>query len=313
MSGILDTVDQRTRLVGQNRLELLMFRLSGGHQTFAINVFKVREVINLAGLTAVPHRHSVVCGVTSMRGQTVPVINLAQAIGMPALTPAKGSIIIVTEYNRSVQAFLVASVDRIVNMTWEQIESPPRSAGRSHYLTAIARFENRLIEIIDVEKVLSEIITYTTDVSKGILDPETVTAAQGRLVLLVDDSPVALTQARSTLEKVGLQVITAHNGRVALDLLKRWADAGESVDKKLLMVVTDAEMPEMDGYRLTTEIRNDPRLSALHIVLHTSLSGSFNKAMVKQVGCDEFLSKFKPDELAQLVQERIKTVIESET
>lgn len=305
MAGILDSVDQRTRLVGQNRLELLLFRLSGP-QLFAINVFKVREVIKLPGLTAIPQRSPLVCGVTHVRNQTIPVVNLSQAIRMRPLTPEKDSTIIITEYNRTIQSFLVGSVDRIVNMNWEEIQPPPKGTGRSHYLTAITRYKDQIVEIIDVEKVLSEIISFTTDVKEEVLDRDVLDNLRQRKILLVDDSPVAINQASETLRKVGVEVITAPNGRVGLELLQKLADSGEPVTDKILMVVTDAEMPEMDGYRLTTEIRKDPRLSNLHVVLHTSLSGSFNKAMVKQVGCDDFLSKFAPDELATVVQDFLR-------
>lgn len=301
MSGILDSVDQRTRLVGQNRLELLLFSLNGP-QRFALNVFKVREVIKLPRLTGIPHRNPLVCGVTHLRNQTMPVINLSAAIRLAPLPVSPDSTIIVTEYNRSVQAFLVGGVDRIVNMNWEDIEPPPSGAGRNHYLTAITRHENRLVEIIDVEKVLAEIAPFSTDVPEEMIDRPLLEQLNDRKVLLVDDSPVAIAQARETLSKVGIEVITAGNGWEALQMLKSMAEADQPVRDQLLMVVTDAEMPKMDGYRLTTEIRSDPRLRDLHVVLHTSLSGSFNKAMVKQVGCDDFLSKFRPDELAVLVQ-----------
>lgn len=306
MSGVLDSVDQRTRLVGQNRLELLLFRLTG-QQLFALNVFKVREVIKLPGLTEIPNRHPVVCGVTHVRDQTIPVINLSQAIRMKPQVVDKESTIIVTEYNRTVQAFLVGSVDRIINMNWEQIEPPPRSAGRAHYLTAITRYDNRLVEIIDVEKVLAEIVEFSTDVSEDIVDRQVLDNLRNRKILLVDDSPVAISQARETLSKIGISVLTARNGKEGLELLKELSRDGRSVYDQVLMVVTDAEMPEMDGYRLTTEIRNDPSLKDLYVVLHTSLSGSFNKAMVKQVGCDDFLSKFRPDELAILVQDYLRS------
>ena len=301
MSGILDSVDQRTRLVGQNRLELLLFSLHGP-QLFALNVFKVREVIKLPRLTGIPHRNPLVCGVTHLRNQTMPVINLSAAIRLAPLPVTPDSTIIVTEYNRSVQAFLVGGVDRIVNMNWEDIEPPPSSAGRNHYLTAITRHENRLVEIIDVEKVLAEIAPFSTDVPEEMIDRPLLEQLKDRKVLLVDDSPVAIAQARETLTKVGIEVITAGNGWEALQMLKSMAESDQPIREQLLMVVTDAEMPKMDGYRLTTEIRSDPRLRDLHVVLHTSLSGSFNKAMVKQVGCDDFLSKFRPDELAVLVQ-----------
>jgi two-component system chemotaxis response regulator CheV len=304
MAGILDSVDQRTQLVGENRLEILMFRLAG-RQLFAINVFKVQEVLQLPKLTLMPQRHPFVCGVVNLRGQTLPVIDLSQAIGMRPLQPGPDSTIIVTEYNRSVQAFLVGGVDRIINMNWESILPPPTSAGRQHYLTAITRVEDKLVEIIDVEKVLAEIVPYNAKVSKDKLEDAMLANARGREILLVDDSTVALSQLRDTLSQLGAVLHVASDGLKALRLLQKWADAGEDVCSKLLMVFTDAEMPEMDGYRLTTEIRQDPRLRELYVVLHTSLSGSFNESMVKKVGCDNFLSKFQPDKLVEVVRQRL--------
>jgi two-component system chemotaxis response regulator CheV len=290
MAGILDTVDQRTQLVGENRLEILMFRLAG-RQLFAINVFKVQEVLQLPKLTLMPQRHPFVCGVVNLRGQTLPVIDLSQAIGMRPLIPGPNSTIIVTEYNRSVQAFLVGGVDRI--------------AGRQHYLTAISKVDDQLVEIIDVEKVLAEIVPYNAKVSRDKLDDPVLERARGREVLLVDDSNVALAQLRDTLGQLGVKMHIASDGLKALNMLKAWADTGVNMTDKLLMVFTDAEMPEMDGYRLTTEIRNDPRLRGLYVVLHTSLSGSFNDSMVKKVGCDNFLSKFQPDKLVDVVRQRL--------
>lgn len=307
MSGVLESVDQRTKLVGENRLELLMFKLLGG-QVYAINVFKVQEVLKLPNLVAMPHRHPCVSGVTHFRGKTVPVINLSQAIGGRPLTVTDESIIIVTEYNRSVQAFLVGGIERISNMNWGEISPPPKPAGKGHYLTAITSYNNEIVEIIDVEKVLAEISPYSTDVSEGVLDSILLAAVRDKFILVVDDSPVALAQAKGTLEKMGLQVITATNGLKALDILKDWAVNGNTVLDRCLMVLTDAEMPEMDGYRLTTEIRSDERLANLYVVMHTSLSGSFNTAMSQRVGCDQLLSKFQPDELAEVVQARIKNL-----
>lgn len=307
MAGILDTVDQRTQLVGENRLEILVFRLAG-RQQFAINVFKVQEVLQLPRLTLIPQRHPMICGVINLRGQTLPVIDLSRAIGMRALTPDANSTIIVTEYNRSVQAFLVGGVERILNLNWESIQPPPGGAGRQHYLTAITKVEDRLVEIIDVEKVLAEIVPMNTRVSSDRLDDTLLGQTRGREVLVVDDSSVAISQLRDTLGQLGLRLHVATDGLRALQQLKRWADEGNDMEEKLLMIFTDAEMPEMDGYRLTTEIRNDPRLRDLYVVLHTSLSGSFNDAMVKKVGCDDFLSKFQPDQLVEVVRRRLQKV-----
>ncbi len=305
MTGVLASVDQRTKLVGENRLELLMFRLSG-KQLFAINVFKVQEVLQLPNLTEMPHRHYCVVGVTSIRGKTVPVINLSQAIGMPALPVNEASTVIVTEYNGSVQAFLVGGVERIVNLNWEEISPPPVTAGRTHYLTAITRFRDQIVEVIDVEKVLSEITPFNTDVSSDVLDEEAISKSGDWFVFAVDDSPVALSQLTGTIKRLGLQTKTASNGQRAYDMLQDWIAKDDGTLERCLMVITDAEMPEMDGYRLTTEIRKSEKLRHLHVVMHTSLSGNFNRAMTQKVGCDGFLSKFQPDELAKVVQARLK-------
>ena len=292
MAGILDSVNQRTQMVGANRLEILMFRLAG-RQLFAINVFKVQEVLHMPKLTLIPQRHAYVCGVVNLRGQTLPVIDLSQAIGMRAQTPTEHSTIIVTEYNRSVQAFLVGGVERILNLNWESIMPPPSGAGRQHYLTAITKVDDQIVEVIDVEKVLSEIVPLNSKVSAEKLVDPLLEKAIGREVLLVDDSGVAMNQLKDTMTQLGLKCHCA-------------TDSNVNVAEKLLLVVTDAEMPEMDGYRLTTEIRDDPRLKDLYVVLHTSLSGSFNEAMVKKVGCDHFLSKFQPDKLVDMVRGRLE-------
>ena len=304
MAGILDSVNQRTQLVGENRLEILMFRLAG-RQLFAINVFKVQEVLQLPKLTLMPQRHPYVCGVVNLRGQTLPVIDLSQAIGMRPIVPGENSTIIVTEYNRSVQAFLVGGVDRILNLNWESILPPPGGAGRQHYLTAITKVDDQIVEVIDVEKVLAETSPMSSKVSAEKLSDPLLEKAKGREVLLVDDSNVALTQLKETMAQLQIRTHVASDGLKALKMLQLWADSGVDMQEKLLMVITDAEMPEMDGYRLTTEIRSDPRLKDLYVVLHTSLSGSFNEAMVKKVGCDNFLSKFQPDKLVDMVRQRL--------
>lgn len=304
MASLIDSVDQRTQLVGENRLEILMFRLHG-RQLFAINVFKVQEVVRLPKLTLIPQRHPHMRGVITLRGRTIPVIDLAQAVGMRPLVPDENSTVIVTEYNRSIQAFLIGNVERIVNLTWETIQPPPRTAGRQHYLTAITNVDDAIVEIIDVEKVLAEIIPMNTKISAETLSSPVLAKARGREVLIVDDSTVAINQLTDALGQLGLIVHKATDGLKGLRQLQQWADEGHVLSDKLLMVITDAEMPEMDGYRLTTEIRKDPRLQALYVVMHTSLSGSFNAAMVKKVGCDNFLSKFQPDRLAQVVEERL--------
>lgn len=311
MSKLLDSIDQRTRLVGENRLELLMFHLKG-EQLFAINVFKVQEVLKVPPLRPVPHSHPHIRGVTHLRNQTVPVIDLSAAIGAGSITDLTQANLIVAEYNRSVQAFLIGAVDRIVNLNWEVILPPPKGAGRSHFLTAITRLDDKLVEILDVERVLADIIPYSTQVSETVLDIDLAAEARKRnlKVLLADDSPTAVRQVQATLKNLGIEVLYVQDGLQALSQLQQWVREGKQITEEILMLITDAEMPEMDGYRLTAEVRKDPLLKDLYVVLHTSLSGSFNKAMVEKVGCDDFLSKFQPDELAKVVQKRLKQFLQ---
>lgn len=306
MSSVLKNVDSRTNLVGQNRLEILMFRLKG-QQIYAINVFKVQEVLGLPKLTMMPQRHPAVIGVVYLRGRSVPVVDLSMAIGLSPIKHTENSTIIVTEYNSTVQAFLVGGVDRIINLNWEEVLPPPSGAGHTHYLTAITRHEEQIVEIIDVEKVLSEIVPMNAMLSEGYLEDELVERIRGREVVMVDDSHTALTQARVTFESMGLKVHQATDGAQGLDLLRRLAEETDGpLEERILMLVTDAEMPRMDGYRLTAEVRADSRLKNLFVALHTSLSGDFNLAMTKKVGCDAFLSKFQPEQLADLVRQRVE-------
>ncbi|MBB3168529.1 chemotaxis protein CheV [Simiduia aestuariiviva] len=307
MSKLMESIDARTKLVGENRLELLLFRLAG-RQMYALNVFKIQEVVQIPPITIMPHRHAAVRGVTHLRDQTISVIDLSAAIGLRPLPDITTSNMIVTEYNRSIQGFLVRSVDRIVNLNWEVILPPPSGSGRSHFLTAITHIDNQIVEVLDVERVLADIIPYDTRVSQEVLDAELAAKAKAAnmTLLMADDSSTALGQVRDTLKHLGVTVIGVQDGLQALTLLRRWLSEGVDVYSHIFMLITDAEMPEMDGYRLTHEIRNDPRLKDLYVVLHTSLSGSFNNAMVEKVGCNGFLSKFQPDSLAELVQNRLR-------
>ncbi|MBT1445848.1 chemotaxis protein CheV [Shewanella sp. JM162201] len=312
MAKLLETVDSRTQLVGENRLELLLFRIHSS-QLFAINVFKVKEVVKLPPLSAMPGAHPSISGVANIRGVSIPVINLRRAIGFGAAADESEANLIITEYNRSVQGFLVGKVEHIVNMTWSDIMPPPKTAGRNNYLTAITRLEyqgaTHLVSIIDVEKVLAEIIHYDVRLSEGVLDESLLPQMPGRKLLVVDDSATARRQVKETLGQLGLEIMEVCDGLQALELLKSWADDGVKVSDALLMMITDAEMPEMDGYKLTHEVRSDPRLKDLYITLNTSLSGSFNHAMVEKVGCDQFISKFQPDKLVEVVQERLRELL----
>ncbi|WP_018938523.1 MULTISPECIES: chemotaxis protein CheV [unclassified Thioalkalivibrio] len=300
MSQFIDDVNQRTQLVGQNRMELLLFHL-GGSQTFGINVFKVREVIPSPPLRQIPGSMSVVRGVATLRGGTVPIIDLARAMG---LRGAVGAVdngeqkVVVTEFNRSVQGFWVSAVDRIVNVNWQDVKSPPRGTGRESFLVAVTEIDNKLVEIIDVERVLSIVNPLPSEISPYIR--ENAREASGRKVVIVDDSVVARKQIEGAIKGLGFEYDVFKDGQEALDFLEQKAAEGP-VGDQVELVISDIEMPRMDGYTLTARIRDNPALQNLRVLLHSSLSGEFNTDMVKRAGADAFLSKFNPDELANAV------------
>jgi len=272
MAGVLDSVNQRTQLVGQNRLELLLFKL-GGIQRYGIN---------------------------DVRGQAISIIDLNLATGGRAIDDIENRFIIVTEYNRSVQGFLVGSVERIININWEDILPPPTGSSRYSYLTAVTEVDNRLVEVLDVEKVLDEIAPVNTEVTTQV----TINNMKNKRILVADDSSVARKQIQRTLTALGLECDLVKNGKEALDVLNEVAKT-QPVFEKYALMISDVEMPEMDGYTLTSEIKSHTDMKDLYIILHTSLSGIFNQAMVEKVGANDFIAKFNPDELAIAVQKVI--------
>ncbi|TZF88827.1 chemotaxis protein [Cognatilysobacter lacus] len=303
---LLDRIDQRTRLAGHNRLALLLFRL-GSRQLFGVNVFKVQEVIPRPPLFTLPQLPPAFSGAADVRGRTVPVLDLARAVGH-ASTPGapEPPYLVVTEFNRTVQGFLVSGVERIVNIAVEDIHPPPDLGGDCHYLTGVTRFQGELIQLLDVESVLAESSPRANEAS-GVQRLD-IAADIPREVLVVDDSRVARNQIRQLLDQLGLGATLLSDGRQALEHLQQMAESGQPPTQRYAMVISDIEMPAMDGYTLTTEIRRAPALRGLHVLLHTSLSGVFNHAMVERVGADDFVPKYSERELASRIEARVQAL-----
>ncbi len=291
---------EANRLAG-TRLELLLFRLNG-RQPFGINVFKVQEIIPESEITKIPGAHPLVQGVATLRGMTMPILDLSQAIGGPPLRDLDHSNIIITEYNRSVHGFVVGQVQRIVNTDWENVLPRPGGIGKNSFVNAVTMMEGEIIEILDVEKVLDQVVNADTAVSSDI-----TSRADGlrHRVLVVDDSSVARKQITLALEQIGVDCIAMEDGRSALELISALVADGVDVSRHFAMVVSDIEMPEMDGYMFTSALRKNPATESLYILLHSSISGEFNADMVKKTGANAFIQKYDADDLAQVVLEHI--------
>jgi len=310
MSSLIKEVDARTGLAGTNQMELLLFHV-GTSEVFGINVFKVREVMKFPTLTRLPEADPRVEGMANIRGTTVPVIGLTQIItglisGQSSeLSEGQGKLI-VTEYNTSLQAFHVAGVDRILRLSWTQIKSPPPLVRNNTKgaVTAVAMLDDgRMVLILDVEKILAEMSPKSDEeVFAGVeIRPE----VKNKRALFADDSAVARTQIRKTLERLGISYVQATTGQEAWDRLLEIADKaaslGKSVRDEIQMVLSDIEMPDMDGFSLTKHIRADPRFMEMPVILHSSLTGTCNKEKGKAVGASGYVTKFDPKVLGDII------------
>jgi two-component system chemotaxis response regulator CheV len=306
MSDLLNSIDARTRLAGTNKLEILLFALgldnrTGRRETFGINVFKVREVMRTPPITSAPDMPAAVKGMVSLRGALVPVVDLADYIGMQPESPRE--IMIVTEYNGKTQGFLVESVDTILRLDWAQMRVPPQmlQSNLGGLVTAVTELpDGCLVMMLDVERVLAETDKVDdTMIFNGI-------SSLGRddlTILFADDSSVARGQIERTLAVLGLKHVSAVNGRAAWDELLRIATVAEASGKHakdyVQLVLTDVEMPEMDGYLLTKNIKADPRFAGIPVIMHSSLSSMSNQQLGRSVGVDEYVPKFEPHRLAE--------------
>lgn len=306
MSDMLRNIDARAKLAGTNKLEILMFSLgldkrTGREETFGINVFKVREVMRIPKITRAPEMPESVEGMVSLRGALVPVIDLAKYTGIE--TDNKVDIMIVTEYNGHTQGFLVKAVDNILRLDWSDMRVPPEMlvAEMGGLVTAITELKDgRLVMMLDVEKVLSETSRFDAD---EVIFKNVEPLGKERTVFFADDSAVARNQITRTLDAMQVKYISAINGRQAWQELSKmadYADASHTALKDMVQVIlTDVEMPEMDGYMLTRKIKADKRFAGIPVLMHSSLSGSSNQQLGKTVGVDEYVPKFEPQKLAQ--------------
>lgn len=322
MSELLRKIDERTKLAGTNRLEILLFSLgfdqrSGRRETFGVNVFKVREVMRVPPITSAPEMPAAVEGMVSLRGSLVPVVDLVRYVGVE--TDQKPQIMIVTEYNQHIQGFLVEAVDTIMRLDWSAMRVPPDmvNAQMAGLVTAVTELaDKRLVMMVDMEKILSETTKYDDTRLFEAIKP--VEQPQNRTYTLfyADDSATARAQIQRTIDALGVKSAHANNGRLAWDELQRIAAAadarGELVSQYIQLILTDVEMPEMDGYVLTRNVKTDPRFAGIPVLMYSSLS-SVNEHLGRAVGVDAYVSKLQPQKLAEAITHHLKLACGEET
>ncbi len=297
---LLSLVNDRTRLVGSNKMELLLFSL-GGKESFGVNVFKVREVCETPEITRTPNMPHGVEGIISLRGSIIPVIDLAAHMG-EQLPKRHGSKLIITEFSNHTQAFHVLDVDRIIRVDWEQVKSPQALlTGSGQLITAITELpDGKLVSILDVEQILHDTFGEEVPAQLDRIAPE-----HARSVFFADDSALARKKIIHILDQLGLPHQQAHNGKEAWTKLAAMATSAQAeaaaLRDRLGVILVDAEMPEMDGYVLTQHIKADRRFNGIPVVMHSSLSSVANRKMGQQAGVDAYVAKFNVESLANTI------------
>ena len=318
MKTVQQEVDERSNLTGTNKFELLLFRLGADkngdrNELFGINVFKIREIVAMPEVTAIAGAVEHVLGVVNLRGAIIQVLDLPAIAGC---VPKTGrNIMLVTEFARTTQAFAVESVEEIVRLDWSSVMSAERSAGTGGLVTSIARLEDdangpRLAQVLDLETILRNMNpTDRPDINVATIGAP-IKIKPGSVILAADDSVVARALIEQGLDAMGLPFIMTKSGKEAWDQLHAIATQAESegrtVYDKVAMVLTDLEMPEMDGFTLTRSIKKSARFKELPVLIHSSLSGTTNEEHVKSVGADAYVAKFNADELAAALRNVLK-------
>jgi len=302
-ASLMESVDARTKLAGSNRMEILLFSL-GTNELFGINVFKVREVSKTPTITKAPNMPGGVEGLISLRGNVIPVLSLSKVMQLTDAPPQLGGSMMVTEYSKRTLGFLVHGVDRIIRVDWEKVRAPDSvvSSGLHAYITAITELpDGKLVSIVDVEQILAN--TFGESIIGQI---DRIESGEDYNVFFVDDSAVARKKIAEVFDKLGVKHKHALNGLEAWTRLSGMASHCQQLNRSLLdevnLILVDAEMPEMDGYVLTKNIKSDPRFAGIPVVMHSSLSSEANRAMGKSVGVDAYVAKFDAEALADTIR-----------
>ena len=301
-----------------SKLELMLFKLGQDKQSqqqeiFGINVFKVREIVVNPQLTNIVNSTKNMRGLANVRGQLIPVIDLPAAAGC---TPQTGmGIVLVTEFSRTTQAFMVDEVLEIVHVDWKNMQAADNAT--TNLVSGVARIDGdapngRLVQVLDVEQILR-------DVFPGGHGPEDdhsglphISLPPGAVVMCVDDSSVARLLIEEALKAMHVPYMSAKHGKDAWQKLEGVASQAQSQGKRVRdlvpLVLTDLEMPEMDGFTLTRTIKQDPRFAGVAVIVHSSLTGKASEGHAASVGADAYLAKFAPRELGEAIRDTLERI-----
>ncbi len=283
---------------GTNELEIMEFTVSG--QLFGINVAKVREIMRSAPVKPMQKSHPDIEGIFKPRDVVLTVINLASYLKLPASSSPEHDIFILTNFNQRDFAFHVHSVVGIDRISWTKMKKPDNIiyGGDEGIATGIAEYEDRLITILDFEKIVAE-ISPETGIQYSDLDALGKRSRSDKAILIAEDSTLLSKMIIESLHRSGYaNTIKTDNGKEAWDFLCEVKESGDPIADHVSCIVSDIEMPQMDGHRLTKLIKSDPQLKTIPLILFSSLINEEMRIKGKELGADEQISK---PEIAKLV------------
>lgn len=314
MENFQKDIEERANLTSANKFEMLLFQLGAAPgderpELFGINVFKLSEILPMTTLIKAAGMKPPLLGMINVRGKILPVIDLPAVVGC---TPSTGlNILLITEYARSMQAFAVESVDNIVRLDWNQVLTAETGANGG-YTMSLARLDSdpayadRMALILDVEQILCDYIPADRSGRQEEIKAKRFSFKPGAVAIVADDSRMARTLLEQGLKTMDIPFDMHITGLEAWNKIKSIAQEARAenrpISDKISFVLTDLEMPEMDGFTLTRNIRSDDFLKNLPVIIHSSLSGNANEEHVRKVGADAYVAKFEVNELANAIE-----------
>ncbi len=286
---------------GTNELEIMEFTISG--ELFGINVAKVREIMMAQEVKMMPNSHEVVEGVFKPRSEIITVIDLGKYLNMPKNTDKTRDIFIVTHFNNLNFAFHVDSVVGIDRISWTEIKKPDRViyGGDEGVATGIAEYKKRLITILDFEKIVAE-ISPESSIQVESMERLGIREDRDKTILIAEDSMLLSKMIIECLHKAGYRnTIKTDNGQEAWNYLEEAKSSGDPIKSHVACIVSDIEMPLMDGHRLTKLVKTDEILKEIPLILFSSLISDDMRHKGQLLGADEQITKPEIDKLVELI------------
>ena len=304
----MDTPNQTKILLesGTNELEIMEFTVGG--ELFGINIAKIREIMRAQETKRMPNSHNFVEGIFKQRGEVITVIDLAKCLNIERLENKSHDIFILTHFNKLNFAFRVESVVGIDRVSWEDIKKPDKViySGEDSVATAIAEYKDRLITILDFEKIIAD-ISPETSITLDRLDELGDRVESQKKILVAEDSMMLSNLIIGFLHKSGYKnTVKFNNGKEAWDYLTEAKESGLPISNYASCIVSDIEMPLMDGHRLTKLIKTDDELKYIPVILFSSLISDELRIKGQEVGADEQITKPEIVELVNIIDRLIK-------